>query len=80
MIKKLEDKPEPVIDEPFVPTGRLCDCKSAEGKGGNCKCGFCKYRHGNKRVLKKKEPKVKRNKEENSEKYIIHLRDMMVMV
>ena len=55
LIKKLEDKPEPVIDEPFVPTGRLCDCKSAEGKGGNCKCGFCKYRHGNKRAPKKKD-------------------------
>ena len=68
LIKKLEDKPEPVIDEPFVPTGRLCDCKSAEGKGGNCKCGFCKYRHGNKRAPKKKDyerkivPKKKKKK------------------
>jgi len=55
LIKKLEYKPEPVIEDVFVPTGRLCDCKSAEGKGGNCKCGFCKYRHGNKRPPKKKD-------------------------
>jgi len=40
----------------------------AEGSGGNCKCGFCKYRHGNKRAVKKKEPKFKKHVEENSNK------------
>ena len=67
LIKRLDDEPEPVIEENWVPTGRLCDCKSAEGKGGNCKCGFCKYRHGNKRPLKKKDYERKKvPKEENA--------------
>ena len=66
LIKKLEDEPEPVIEENWVPNGRLYDCKSAEGKGGNCKCGFCKYRHGNKRAPKKKDyERQKKPKEEN---------------
>ena len=68
LIKRLDEEPEPVIEESWVPTGRLCTCKMAEGSGGNCKCGFCKYRHGNKRAVKKKEPKFKKHVEENSNK------------
>ena len=78
LIKTLDKAPEPIIKNPWVHTGQLCDCGLADGSaGGKCICGFCKYKAKNynetkelemRKVARKKNDKILKKREERLEK------------